>query len=147
MILSHKLRCYTRISGPEKSRNNTIFFHVCWYSQSAAYMSLAFGATGKKVSFKTSETSPNQSCVPMWKKTEQNKTKQKHTWNKLRKTTLTNATLHVKENQEETIDLVVIHQICKFGPNRGSLISKHVHKISVDETASNEKLSAHQRKF
>ena len=49
MILSHKLRCYTRISGPEKSRNNTwkniVFFHVCWYSQSAAYTSLAFGAT------------------------------------------------------------------------------------------------------
>ena len=33
-ILSYKLRCYTRISSPDKSRNNTrekktIFFHVC----------------------------------------------------------------------------------------------------------------------
>ena len=32
--LSHKLRCYTGISDPEKSRNNTreeisYFFHVC----------------------------------------------------------------------------------------------------------------------
>ena len=32
--LSHKLRCYTEISGPGKSRNNTrekisYFFHVC----------------------------------------------------------------------------------------------------------------------
>ena len=49
--LSHKLWCYTRISGPEKSRNNThkkktiVFFYVCWYSQLAAYTSLAFGAT------------------------------------------------------------------------------------------------------
>ena len=47
--LSHKLRCYTEISGPGKSRNNTrekisYFFHVCWYSQSAADTSLAFGA-------------------------------------------------------------------------------------------------------
>ena len=45
-----KLQCYTRISGPEKSRNNkresiSYFIHVCWYSQSAAYTSLAFGAT------------------------------------------------------------------------------------------------------
>ena len=49
-LLSHKLRCYRRISGLEKSRNNTreklsYFFHVCWYSQSAADTSLAFGAT------------------------------------------------------------------------------------------------------
>ena len=33
MILSHKLRCYTRISGPEKSRNNTrekiSYFFTC----------------------------------------------------------------------------------------------------------------------
>ena len=39
VILSHKLRCFLGISGPEKSRNNTrkkiVFFHVCWYSQSA----------------------------------------------------------------------------------------------------------------
>ena len=110
-------------------------------------MSLAFGATGKKVSFKLVKPAQTKVVYLCEKKTEQNKTKQKHTWNKLRKTTLTNATLHVKENQEEAIDLVVIHQICKFGPNRGSLISKHVHKISVDETASNEKLSAHERKF
>ena len=32
--LSHKLQCYTGISGPEHSRNNTrekyiVFFHVC----------------------------------------------------------------------------------------------------------------------
>ena len=49
IYLSHKLRCYTRISGPEKSRNNTwkniVFFHVCWYGQSTAFTSLAFGAT------------------------------------------------------------------------------------------------------
>ena len=50
LYLSHKLRCYTGISGPEKSRNNTrekkiVFFHVFWYSQSAAYTSLAFSAT------------------------------------------------------------------------------------------------------
>ena len=49
IFLSHKLRCYRRISGLEKSRNNTreklsYFFHVCWYSQSAADTSLAFGA-------------------------------------------------------------------------------------------------------
>ena len=46
--LSHKLRCYTGISGLEKSRNNTrekISYFLCWYSQSAAYTSLAFGAT------------------------------------------------------------------------------------------------------
>ena len=48
--LSHKLRCYTAISGPEKSRNNTrekniVFSHVCRYSQSAADTSLAFGVT------------------------------------------------------------------------------------------------------
>ena len=46
----YKLWCYTGISGSEKSHNNThekniIFFHVCWYSQSAADMSLAFGTT------------------------------------------------------------------------------------------------------
>ena len=70
----------------------------------------------------------------------------KHTWNTLRKTTLTYATLCVKENQEDTIDLIVIHQICKFRPNRGSLILKHVHRSSVDETASNDKLSVRQRK-
>ena len=33
IILSHKLRCYTGISGPEKSRNNTrekiSFFFTC----------------------------------------------------------------------------------------------------------------------
>ena len=34
LVLSHKLRCYTGISGPEKSRNDTrekniVFFHVC----------------------------------------------------------------------------------------------------------------------
>ena len=33
-VLSYKLQCYTRISSPEESRNNTcekntIFFHVC----------------------------------------------------------------------------------------------------------------------
>ena len=49
-FLSHKLRCYTGISGLEESRNNTrekisYFFHVCWYSQSATDTSLAFGAT------------------------------------------------------------------------------------------------------
>ena len=35
VLLSHKLRCYTGISGPEKSRSNTrekisyFIFHVC----------------------------------------------------------------------------------------------------------------------
>ena len=47
--LSHKLRCYRGISGPEKSRNNTrekiSYFFTCWYSQSAADSSLAFGVT------------------------------------------------------------------------------------------------------
>ena len=40
------------ISGPEKGRKNTrektsfrFFFYVCWYSQSAVYTSLPFGAT------------------------------------------------------------------------------------------------------
>ena len=39
------------ISSPEKSRKNTrekisfFFFYVCWYSQSAAYTSFAFGAS------------------------------------------------------------------------------------------------------
>ena len=49
VFLSRKLRCCTRISGLKKSRNNTrekniVFFHVCWYTQLAAYTSLAFGA-------------------------------------------------------------------------------------------------------
>ena len=50
--LSNKLRCYRRISSPEKSRNSTrekiscYFFLTCvWYRQSAADTSLAFGAT------------------------------------------------------------------------------------------------------
>ena len=43
--LSHKLRCYTGISGSEKSRNNTREKIFWWYSQSAADMSLAFSAT------------------------------------------------------------------------------------------------------
>ena len=34
IYLSHKLRCYTEISGTEKSRNDTRF-HTCWHSQSA----------------------------------------------------------------------------------------------------------------
>ena len=47
--LSHKLRCYTEISGPGKSRSNTrekisYFFYVSWYSHSAADTSHAFGA-------------------------------------------------------------------------------------------------------
>ena len=49
-VLSFKLRCHTRISSPEKSRNNTrekirYFFTCVWYRQSVADMSLPFGAT------------------------------------------------------------------------------------------------------
>ena len=49
-VLPYKLRCHTRISSPEKSRNNTrekiwYFFTCVWYRQSAADMSLPFGAT------------------------------------------------------------------------------------------------------
>ena len=49
LYLSYKLRCYTRISSPEKSRNNTrekirYFFTCVWYRQSAADTSLAFRA-------------------------------------------------------------------------------------------------------
>ena len=48
--LSYKLRCYTRISSPEKSLNNTrekirYLFTCVWHRQSAADMSLAFRAT------------------------------------------------------------------------------------------------------
>ena len=50
LVLSYKLRCYTRISSPEKSRDNTreklrYFFTCVWYRQSAADTSLAFRAT------------------------------------------------------------------------------------------------------
>ena len=50
MDLSSKLRFYTRISSPEKSRNNTrerirYFFTCVLYRQSAADTSLAFRAT------------------------------------------------------------------------------------------------------
>ena len=45
----YKLRCSTRISSPEKSRNNTrdkiLYLVICvWYHQSAAVTLLAFGA-------------------------------------------------------------------------------------------------------
>ena len=45
--LSYKLRCYTRISSPEKSPNNTrekirYLFTCVWHRQSAADTSLAF---------------------------------------------------------------------------------------------------------
>ena len=47
-ILSYKLRCYTRISSPEKSRNNIRekirYFLRVWYRQSASDTSLAFRA-------------------------------------------------------------------------------------------------------
>ena len=48
--LSYKLRCYTRISSPEKSLNNTrekirYLFTCVWHRQSAADTSLAFRAT------------------------------------------------------------------------------------------------------
>ena len=68
MILSHKLRCYTGISRPKKNRNNTrekfVFFHVCWYSQSAADTSLSFGTTrsGWWMNGKAF-TIPNTSCL------------------------------------------------------------------------------------
>ena len=49
-INRYKLRCYKRISSPEKSRNNTrekksYFFTCVWYRQSAADTSLTFRAT------------------------------------------------------------------------------------------------------
>ena len=49
-VLSDKLWCYTGISSPEKSRNNTrekirYFFTCVWYRQSAADTSLAFRTT------------------------------------------------------------------------------------------------------
>ena len=49
-VLSDKLWCYTGISNPEKSRNNTrekirYFFTCVWYRQSAADTSLAFRTT------------------------------------------------------------------------------------------------------
>ena len=47
--LSHKLWCYTRISSPEKSCNNTHekiwFFLRVWYRQSAADTSIVFCTT------------------------------------------------------------------------------------------------------
>ena len=48
--LSYQLRCYTRISSPEKSLNNTrekirYLFTCVWHRQSAADTSLAFRAT------------------------------------------------------------------------------------------------------
>ena len=48
--LSYKLRCYTRISSPEKSLSNTrekirYLFTCVWHRQSAADTSLAFRAT------------------------------------------------------------------------------------------------------
>ena len=48
--LSYKLRCYTRISSPEKSLNNTrekirYLFTCVWHRQSASDTSLAFRAT------------------------------------------------------------------------------------------------------
>ena len=47
--LSYKLRCYTRISGPEKSRNkntrkNRKYFTGVWYHQSAADTSSPFAS-------------------------------------------------------------------------------------------------------
>ena len=50
IYLSHKLRCYTRISGPEKSRNNTrekmsYFFTCVDIANQLHDTSLAFGAT------------------------------------------------------------------------------------------------------
>ena len=50
LYLSHKLRCYTRISSPEENRNNTrekirYFSRCVWYNQSAADTSFAFRAT------------------------------------------------------------------------------------------------------
>ena len=50
VLLLYKLRCYTRTSIPEKSRNNTrekirYFLTRVWYRQSAADTSFAFRAT------------------------------------------------------------------------------------------------------
>ena len=52
-LLSYKLRCYTRIHSPEKSRDNTRekirYFLTCvWYCQSAADTSLPFRATSSQ---------------------------------------------------------------------------------------------------
>ena len=49
LYLSHKLRCYTRISSLEENRNNTrekirYFSRCVWYNQSAADTSFAFRA-------------------------------------------------------------------------------------------------------
>ena len=59
--LSYKLRCYTRISSPEKSLSNTrekirYLFTCVWHRQSAADTSLAFRATRSGKAFYHSQS-------------------------------------------------------------------------------------------